>query len=62
MEVLVFTACYRPRPNIRNLTIVDEVVPPLQRTLVSLSIMALSMVPHITLVCKSAGFFFTWSA
>ena len=26
MEVLVFTACYRPRPNIGNLTIVDEVV------------------------------------
>lgn len=32
-------------------------VPPLQRTLVSLSIMALSMVPHITVVRKSAGFF-----
>ena len=32
-------------------------VPLLQRTLMSLSIMALSMVPHITVVCKSVGFF-----
>ena len=49
-EVLVFSSRYRPRPNIHDLTIVDEIV--IGVTLDE----SLSMAPHVTAVCKSAFF------
>ena len=57
-EVLVFSSCYRPRPNICNLTIVDEVVTcssTAKDTGVTLD-NSLSMVPHITAMPKSTFF------
>ena len=58
-EVLVFSSCYRPRPNIGNLAIVDKMVNCSSKAKdigVTLD-NSLSMVPHITAVCKSAFFF-----
>ena len=57
-EVLVFSSCYRPRPNIGNLTIVDKMVN-CSSTAKDIGVTLdnyLSMVPHITAVCKSAFF------
>lgn len=57
-EVLVFSSRYRPRANIGNLTIVDEVVN-CSSTAKDIGVTldnSLSMVPHITAVCKSAFF------
>ena len=57
-EVLVFSSCYRPRPNIGNLAIVDMMVNCSTKAKdigVTLD-NSLSMVPHITAVCKSAFF------
>ena len=57
-EVLVFSSCYRPRPNIGNLTIVDKMVN-CSSTAKDIGVTldnSLSMVPHITAVCKSAFF------
>lgn len=57
-EVLVFSSCYRARPNTGNLTIGDEVVK-CSSTAKDIGVTldnSLSMVPHITAVCKSAFF------
>ena len=57
-EVLVFSSCYRPRPNICNLTIVDEVVN-CSSTAKDIGVTldnSLSMVPHITAMSKSTFF------
>ena len=60
-EVLVFSSCYRPRPNIHDLTIVDEVVncsstaKDIDQIGVTLD-ESLSMAPRVTAMCKSAFF------
>ena len=57
-EVLLFSSPYRPRPNIRDLTIVDEVVN-CSSTAKDIGVTldeSLSMAPHVTAVCKSAFF------
>ena len=57
-EVLVFSSRYRPRPNIHDLTIVDEIVN-CSSTAKDIGVTldeSLSMAPHVTAVCKSAFF------
>ena len=57
-EVLVFSSCYRPRPNICNLTIVEEVVN-CSSTAKDIGVTldnSLSMVSHITAMSKSTFF------
>ena len=57
-EVLVFSSRYRPRPNIHDLTTVDEVVN-CSSTAKDIGVTldeSLSMAPHVTAVCKSAFF------
>ena len=61
-EVLVFSSCYRPRPNTGDLTIVDKTGDKMvncSSTAKDIGVTldnSLSMVPHITAVCKSAFF------
>ena len=57
-EVLVFSSCYRQRPNIHDLTIVDEVFN-CSSTAKDIGVTLdefLSMAPHVTAGCKSAFF------
>ena len=56
--MLVFSSRYHPRPNIHDLTIVDEVVN-CSSTAKDIGVTldeSLSMTPHVTAVCKSAFF------
>jgi len=55
-EVLAFSSSYCPRPDMHDLTIVDEIVN-CSSTAKDIGVVlddSMSMVPHITAVCKSA--------
>ena len=55
-EVLVFSSSYRPRPDMHDLTIVDGIVN-CSSTAKDIGVVlddSMSIVPHITPVCKSA--------
>ena len=58
IEILVFSSCYCPRPTLNNLVIASETVD-CSTTAKNIGVIfynSLSMLPHVTAVCKSSFF------